>query len=155
MLSGQARDRHLHRCRIFYRFGFQQAMLYCTMHPSGSRFSIFIALVKMSRASESHNSYDSSSLLVFTSHPCPLLRTQKMTGSRPCPRASDNSHGLRVPAFQWLTAWSVKMESSDPSGVERVANQLGWFGQHKHELPRSSPSLKRTFSPPGKKHDLS
>ena len=96
-----------------------------------------------------------SSLLVFTSHPCPRLRTQKMTGSRPCPREGDNSHGFWVPAFQWLTAWSVKMEISDQRGVERVSNQHWWVGPAKNRVPRSSPSLKRTFSPPGKRHDLS
>jgi len=73
-----------------------------------------------------------------------------MTGSKPCPRERDNSHGFGVPAFQWLTAWSVKMELSDQRGVERVSNQLGWVLPANIRVPRSSPLLKRTFSPPGR-----
>ena len=101
---------------------------YCTMHPSGSRCSIFIALVKRSRGSGVQRRYDLCSLLLLTSHPCPLLRTQKMTGSRPCPRERDNSHGFWVPAFQWLTAWSVKMEISDRKAGrnESPINIDGW-----------------------------
>jgi hypothetical protein len=72
---------------------------YCTMHPSGSRCSIFIALVKRSRGSGVQRRYDLCSLLLLTSHPCPLLRTQKMTGSKPCPRVRDNSHGFRYQHF--------------------------------------------------------
>jgi hypothetical protein len=154
LLSDKARGRHLHHCRLFYRFGFQQAMLYCTMHPSGSRGSIFIALVKMSRGSESQRSHGPCSLLVFTSHPCPLLRTQKMTGSRPCPKVRDNSHGCGGQHFDGSRRGQSRWKSRiHRGGTGRQSTLMVWPA--KNRVSHSSPLLKRTFSPPGNRHDLS
>ena len=69
----------------------------CTHQDQGFRFSSHLS--KAAEGSEFQRSYDLSSLLLLTSHPCPLLRTQKMTGSRPCPRIRDNSHGCGCQHF--------------------------------------------------------
>ena len=145
MLSGQARDRHLHHCRVFYRFGFQQAMLYCTMHPSGSRCSIFIALVKMSRASESQKMPDHCFSARF--HESPLSSTADPENDRfqAVSKGWRQLSWLRVPAFQWLTAWSVKMQRSDQSGAERVSNQPRWFFQLKNGFPVPARHLREHF----------
>ena len=113
MLSDKPRDRHLHHCRIFNRFGFQQAMLYCTMHPSGSRCSIFIALVKMSRGAGVPKNLQP--LFSARFHESPLSATVDPENDRfqAVSKGGRQLSWLRVPAFQWLTAWSVKMAVSD------------------------------------------
>ena len=74
----------LSHCRSFFRF--IGVRLDGTSHPSGSRSAV---------------------KLVFLCDPCPLLRTQKIFGSRPCP-----NRGLQIAwllANPWgLTAWAVK-----------------------------------------------
>jgi len=74
----------LSHCRSFFRF--IGVRLNGTSHPSGSRSAV---------------------KLVFLCDPCPLLRTQKIFGSRPCPiRRLQISWLLANP---WgLTAWAVK-----------------------------------------------
>ena len=74
----------LSHCRSFFRF--IGVRLNGTSHPSGSRSAV---------------------KLVFLCDPCPLLRTQKIFGSRPCPiRRLKISWLLANP---WgLTAWAVK-----------------------------------------------
>ena len=74
----------LSHCRSFFRF--IGVRLNGTSHPSGSRSAV---------------------KLVFLCDPCPLLRTQKIFGSRPCP--------IRRLQIAWLlanpwglTAWAVK-----------------------------------------------
>jgi len=69
----------------------------CTHRDQGFRFSSHSW--KWAEAPEFQRIYNLCSLLVFTSHPCPLPRTQKMTGSRPCPRERNNSYGCGCQHF--------------------------------------------------------
>ena len=74
---------HLYHCRVFMRFWFS---LYCTMHPLGLRlFEIFIPPARRSRARRL--SCLSKPIPVPSSrYPCPLLQTQKIFGTMPCPK---------------------------------------------------------------------
>jgi hypothetical protein len=105
------------------------------------------------RIKRSKQSTVSSSRLVFTSHPCPLLRIQKMTGSRPCPGEETT---LMVSGASISMAHGVVSKDEDlgsiggngsPINVDGLASKKSGFPFH--------PLLKRTFSPPGKRHDLS
>lgn len=100
--------------------------------------------------------YHPSSRLVFTSHPCPVSRDPENDRFQAVSKRNKQLSWLWVPAFQWLTAWSVKMQ---PSRVKKRGGtslqSTGMVLPAKIRVPRSSPLFKRTFSPPGKEHDLS
>jgi hypothetical protein len=78
--------------------------------------------------------------------PCPLLRTQKIFGSRPCPnRVCQNSWLLANPS--WLTAWAVKsvrlatetlMSLSRGGTVDQSGNMV--FDQPQSVVPRPNPN---------------
>ena len=94
--------------RSFFRF--IGVRLDGTSHPSGSRSAV---------------------KLVFLCDPCPLLRTQKIFGSRPCP-----NRGLQIAwllANPWgLTAWAVKMlmTFSDRDGTVDQSGFVVFYQPH-------------------------
>jgi hypothetical protein len=132
MFLSSRRVRHPHHCRRFLPVC-GLSFLYCTMHPSGSRFSIFIALVKMSRGSESQRIYDPSSLLVFTSHPCPLCGPRKSSVPGRVQKESTFMVGYQHYVAHGVVSKDEELGSI--SGVERLTNQRSWLFQQKNGFP--------------------
>jgi hypothetical protein len=65
--------------------------------------------------------------------PCPLLRTQKIVGSRPCPKGSTFMVGCQHRMAHGVVSKDEELGSM--SGVERLTNQLSWLFQHKTGFP--------------------
>ena len=91
VICTSSRVLHQHHCRVFYRFWSLVSLLYHAPirikvvredHPAGEKEQGHADLQYLLE----------SSLLVRTGNPCPLLRTQKIVGSRPCPKGI-NFHG--------------------------------------------------------------
>jgi len=86
------------------------------MHPSGSRFSIFIALVKSSRGIRIPKKLRPLFSAPFDKSPLSATADPENDRFQAVSKDKRQLSWLRMPAFQWLTAWSVKMEISDSSG---------------------------------------
>ncbi len=126
------RVRHQHHCRVFYRFRSQVSLLYHAPirikvvrenHPAGEK----------EQDRETSENLSDLPLLVRAGDPCPLLRTQKIVGSKPCPKGSAFMVG-----FQHCMAHGVVSKDEELgsiSGVERLTNQLAWLFQHKPGVP--------------------
>ena len=112
LLSDKVRGRHLHHCRIFYRFGFsKRSLLYHA--PIGIKVFDFHRTRQKKQRIGSSKKIRSLFSAPFDESPLSATADPENGRFQAVSKGKRQLSWFQVPAFQWLTAWSVKMERSD------------------------------------------
>jgi len=144
MLSGQAPEFVISTIAAFSTgFGFSLSLLYHAPIRIKS-FGTFQPLEeKGCRAERPQRPRSEATRWFSPTPPVPFHGTQKIVGSKPCPKGSTFMVGCQHRMAHGVVSKDEDLGSI--SGVERLTNQLTWLFQHKNGFPVPAQSNYRNI----------